>query len=184
VTLSLSTIAGAERDEVARTSAADFARSLAGRWQQMLGTDLLGSYLIGSLAHAGFSHRYSDIDIALVTAAGLSTDALDNLRSTRAMILSGTRAAKPVATSPASAAVNTKPYQYIAGDPPPFWGSLEPLPHSLQGVIGREGPVQVHRGRVDDRERDGKYGRKRSNDLAAGMLSCRSDVVRHDFGPA
>ena len=28
------------------------------------------------------------------------------------------------------------------------------------------------------------YGRKRSNDLAAGMLSCRSDVVRHDFGPA
>jgi hypothetical protein len=81
VTLSLSTIAGAERDEVARTSAANFARSLAGRWQEMLGTDLLGSYLIGSLAHAGFSHRYSDIDIALVTAAGLSTDALDNLRS-------------------------------------------------------------------------------------------------------
>jgi hypothetical protein len=28
------------------------------------------------------------------------------------------------------------------------------------------------------------YSRKRSNDLAAGMLSCRSDVVRHDFGPA
>jgi hypothetical protein len=81
VTLSVSTIAGVERDEVARTSAADFARRLAGRWQEMLGADLLGSYLIGSLAHAGFSHRYSDIDIALVTAAGLSTDALDNLRS-------------------------------------------------------------------------------------------------------
>ena len=36
---------------------------------------------MGSLAHGGFSRRYSDIDIALVTTAGLSTDALDNLRS-------------------------------------------------------------------------------------------------------
>jgi hypothetical protein len=80
VTLSSSTISGVERDEVARVSAVDFARRLAGRWQEMLGTDLLGSYLIGSLAHAGFSHRYSDIDIALVTAAGLSADALDDLR--------------------------------------------------------------------------------------------------------
>jgi hypothetical protein len=79
--LSSSTIARVGRDEVARTSAVDFARRLAPRWQEMLGTDLLGSYLIGSLAHAGFSHRYSDIDIALVTAAGLSDDALDHLRS-------------------------------------------------------------------------------------------------------
>jgi hypothetical protein len=79
--LSSSTIARVEPDEVARNSAVDFARRLAPRWQEMLGTDLLGSYLIGSLAHAGFSHRYSDIDLALVTAAGLSADALHDLRS-------------------------------------------------------------------------------------------------------
>jgi hypothetical protein len=81
VTSSPSTLAGTERDEVAKTLAVDFARRLADRWQEMLGADLLGSYLIGSLAHAGFSHRYSDIDIALVTAAGLPTGALDDLRS-------------------------------------------------------------------------------------------------------
>jgi hypothetical protein len=78
---SSTTIASTERDEFARTSAVDFARRLATRWQEMLGTDLLGSYLIGSLAHAGFSHCYSDIDIALVIAAGLSADALGDLRS-------------------------------------------------------------------------------------------------------
>jgi hypothetical protein len=42
---------------------------------------LLGAYLIGSLAHAGFSRRYSDIDLALVTSAGLSAKTLDRLRS-------------------------------------------------------------------------------------------------------
>ena len=35
VTLSSSTISGVERDEVARVSAVDFARRLAGRWQEM-----------------------------------------------------------------------------------------------------------------------------------------------------
>jgi hypothetical protein len=78
---SLATIADVERDELAKTSAIDFAHRLTGRWQEVLGTDLLGSYLIGSLAHAGFSRRYSDIDIALITAAGLSPGALDDLRS-------------------------------------------------------------------------------------------------------
>jgi hypothetical protein len=69
-----------EHDELARASAIAFGRRLAERWQQVLGSDLLGLYLIGSLAHAGFSRRYSDIDIALVTAAGLSPQALDHLR--------------------------------------------------------------------------------------------------------
>jgi hypothetical protein len=81
MTFSLSTIAHVECDELAKTSAIDFAHRLAGRWQETLGTDLLGTYLIGSLAHAGFSRRYSDIDIALITAAGLSPRALDDLRS-------------------------------------------------------------------------------------------------------
>jgi predicted nucleotidyltransferase len=38
--------------------------------EEALSRELLGAYLIGSLAHAGFSRRYSHIDIALVTEAG------------------------------------------------------------------------------------------------------------------
>ena len=57
----------ADPDEFAKTAAIDFARCLVRHWQEALGTELLGAYLIGSLAHAGFSRRYSDIDIALVT---------------------------------------------------------------------------------------------------------------------
>jgi hypothetical protein len=77
----------ADPDELAKTSAVDFARHLVQQCQESLGTELLGSYLIGSLAHAGFSRRYSDIDIALVTAAGLSPQSLDRLRS-EAVVLS------------------------------------------------------------------------------------------------
>jgi predicted nucleotidyltransferase len=72
----------ADPNELARTAATHFARSLVGHWQETLGTELLGAYLIGSLAHGGFSRRYSDIDIAIITAAGLSPQALDRLRST------------------------------------------------------------------------------------------------------
>jgi hypothetical protein len=68
-------------DELAKTAAIDFARRLVPRWRESLSIELLGAYLIGSLAHAGFSRRYSDIDIALVTAAGLSPSALDRVRS-------------------------------------------------------------------------------------------------------
>ena len=68
-------------DEFAKTAAIDFARRLVRHWHEELGTDLLGAYLMGSLAHAGFSRRYSDIDIALVTMAGLSAQTLDRLRS-------------------------------------------------------------------------------------------------------
>jgi hypothetical protein len=71
----------ADPDEAARTAAIDFSRRLVPHWQKALGTELLGVYLIGSLAHAGFSRRYSDIDMALVTTAGLSTQALDRVRS-------------------------------------------------------------------------------------------------------
>ena len=46
--------------------AVDFARGLAAFWQARLGARLLGVYLIGSLAHGGFSRRYSDIDMAIV----------------------------------------------------------------------------------------------------------------------
>jgi hypothetical protein len=71
----------ADPDEFAKTAAIDFSRQLVRLWQDALGTELLGAYLIGSLAHAGFSRRYSDIDIALVTKAGLRPQALDRMRS-------------------------------------------------------------------------------------------------------
>jgi hypothetical protein len=74
-------MAHADSDERARTAAIDFAYRLVPHWQEALGIELLGAYLIGSLAHAGFNRRYSDIDVALVTAAGLSPEALDRIRS-------------------------------------------------------------------------------------------------------
>ncbi len=77
----------ADPDEPARTAAIDFSRRLVSHWQKALGAELLGAYLIGSLAHAGFSRRYSDIDMALVTTAGLSPQVLDRLRR-KALVLS------------------------------------------------------------------------------------------------
>jgi hypothetical protein len=75
-------------NEVARTSAMDFARRLVRNWQETLGAELLGAYLIGSLAHAGFNRRYSDIDLAIVTQSGLSQDVVDRLKG-EAVVLSG-----------------------------------------------------------------------------------------------
>src|SRR5579864_4232511 len=70
----------ADANEAARTAAIDFSRRLVPHWQKALGAELLGAYLIGSLAHAGFSRRYSDIDLALVTATGFAPQALDRMR--------------------------------------------------------------------------------------------------------
>ena len=53
------------REAAARHAATEFARGLAAFLQQRLGERMLGVYLIGSLAHGGFSSRYSDIDIGL-----------------------------------------------------------------------------------------------------------------------
>jgi predicted nucleotidyltransferase len=71
----------ADPDDRARTGAIDFTRRLIQNWQEVHEIELLGAYLIGSLAHGGFSRRYSDVDIALITTAGLSPEALDRLRS-------------------------------------------------------------------------------------------------------
>jgi hypothetical protein len=70
-----------DRDKLARIAAIDFARRLVSYWHTALGTELLGAYLIGSLAHEGFSRRYSDVDMALVTETGLSPQVLDRVRS-------------------------------------------------------------------------------------------------------
>ena len=68
-------------DESARADALGFVERLLPSWQAAVGTELLGVYLLGSLAHGGFSGRYSDVDVALVTDAGLSPQMLDRVRS-------------------------------------------------------------------------------------------------------
>jgi hypothetical protein len=73
-------------DESAQAAALDFARRIVPFWHAELGSELLGAYLIGSLAHGGFSRRYSDIDMALVTEAGLSPQTLDCVRSRAAAL--------------------------------------------------------------------------------------------------
>ena len=82
------TMTSEDANEVARRGAEDFARRLVQHWHEILGAELLGAYLIGSLAHAGFNRRYSDVDLALVTDVGLSREALDSLKS-EAVALSG-----------------------------------------------------------------------------------------------
>lgn len=69
------------KNETARIAALAFAHALVALYQAELGERLIGAYLIGSLAHGGFSHRYSDIDLALVTEDGLDTAALTTLRA-------------------------------------------------------------------------------------------------------
>jgi predicted nucleotidyltransferase len=73
-------------DESTQAAAVDFARRIVPLWQAALGSELLGAYLMGSLAHGGFSRRYSDIDIALVTEAGLSPQTLSRVRSEAAAL--------------------------------------------------------------------------------------------------
>lgn len=63
-----------------RAAALDFANQVARAWDCHLGPRLAGIYLIGSLAHGGFSARYSDIDMALITEEPLAADELDRMR--------------------------------------------------------------------------------------------------------
>jgi hypothetical protein len=57
-----------------------FVREVATHWDRHLGERLLGVYLIGSLAHGGFSVRYSDIDVALIVQEALTAAELDFVR--------------------------------------------------------------------------------------------------------
>ena len=70
-----------EMNDTARTAALEFAHALGSSYRAQLGERLIGAYLIGSLAHGGFSHRYSDIDVVLVTEDGLDAATLTALRS-------------------------------------------------------------------------------------------------------
>jgi hypothetical protein len=67
-------------DNSAHRAAVSFVKDIVPAWQAALGTELLGVYVMGSLAHGGFSRRYSDVDIAVVTETGLPTQALDHVR--------------------------------------------------------------------------------------------------------
>src|SRR5439155_22816501 len=51
------------------------------QWQADLGDGLVGIYLLGSLAHGGFSRRYSDIDMAVIAERGLAPAMLDALKA-------------------------------------------------------------------------------------------------------
>jgi predicted nucleotidyltransferase len=68
-------------DNSAHGAAASFAERIVPAWQAALGPELLGVYLMGSLAHGGFSRRYSDIDIAVIAENGVPTSALDRVRA-------------------------------------------------------------------------------------------------------
>lgn len=73
-------------DEAASRAALEFACRLIASWHVELGSELLGIYLIGSLAHGGFSRRYSDIDMAVVAENGLNPDMIERVRSEAAAL--------------------------------------------------------------------------------------------------
>src|SRR5262249_4929471 len=77
-------VAGA--DAAAAAAAREFAAAIVGACDGRLGPRLKGAYLIGSLAHGGFSRRYSDIDVALVAEDGLSDAELGALRAEAAAL--------------------------------------------------------------------------------------------------
>lgn len=68
-----------DSDEAARAAATALASRLADDWLAATDLDLIGAYLIGSLAHGCFSRRYSDVDLALVARGGLAAPILDRL---------------------------------------------------------------------------------------------------------
>lgn len=67
----------AATNESALAAAVDFTRHVAELWDRRLGQRHAGVYLIGSLAHGGYSARYSDIDVALITEQPLASGELD-----------------------------------------------------------------------------------------------------------
>jgi hypothetical protein len=60
-----------------QAAAVEFGHEVAQLWDRHLGQRLLGVYLIASLAHGGFSARYSDIDMALIATGPLESSEID-----------------------------------------------------------------------------------------------------------
>jgi predicted nucleotidyltransferase len=69
-----------EANERAALAAREFVTRVARSWSDRLGPRLLGVYFIGSLAHGGFSARYSDIDVAAIVTDPLAPAELDAMR--------------------------------------------------------------------------------------------------------
>jgi predicted nucleotidyltransferase len=59
-------------NEAALAASLAFSQALAERWWRAAPGRLSGVYRIGSLAHGGFTWRYSDIDLAVIAAAPLA----------------------------------------------------------------------------------------------------------------
>jgi len=76
----------ADTDDSVRTASVDIAGVIAAWWRDQLGPDLLGVYLLGSLAHGGFNRRYSDIDIAVIAEKPLADEARDAMKAHAAAI--------------------------------------------------------------------------------------------------
>ncbi len=72
-------MAGEAQDH--RDAAAAFAGRLAQAWSGLLGERLLGVYLLSSLAHGGFTARYSDIDVAVTVRDRLAPEELEAMRA-------------------------------------------------------------------------------------------------------
>jgi predicted nucleotidyltransferase len=67
-------------NELAFAEAGAFTRWVAELWWSDFRERLLGVYRIGSLAHRGFSARYSDIDVAVIAADPLAPEELERMR--------------------------------------------------------------------------------------------------------
>src|SRR5689334_12088799 len=84
---------GTNADDSAASAARVFAEGVAAFADAKMGANLLGAYLLGSLAHGGFNRLYSDIDVALVTESGIDGAMLDAVKA-EAAALSHERATK------------------------------------------------------------------------------------------
>jgi predicted nucleotidyltransferase len=73
-------------DGAAAAAAIEFARAVAACCDAQLEDRLRGAYLLGSLAHGGFSRRYSDIDLALILEDDPGSAALDSIRAEAAAL--------------------------------------------------------------------------------------------------
>jgi predicted nucleotidyltransferase len=75
---------GSQSNDAALAEASAFTMEIAERWWAKFPGQLIGIYRIGSLAHGGFSARYSDIDMAVIAAAPLASVEVERLRAVAA----------------------------------------------------------------------------------------------------
>ena len=67
-------------DDAVRDAAIDLSKQLCVFAAKRLGSEFIGFYLLGSLAHGGFNRRYSDIDVAIITQNGVDKEFLRALQ--------------------------------------------------------------------------------------------------------